>query len=140
MNWCLKSGAWCLFLVPSAVLTASISPSYAEVSNSSLLPIELPNQILAQAPNPDGDRHLERFVQPTSIPEQLTPKPEERLQVTTPENPDTPTATSASFEVKKIEVKGSTIFNSEQLSKLTRPVEGKIASLEEIRQVADAIT
>ena len=147
MNWCLKSGSWCLFLVPSVVLTASISPSYAEVSNSSLLPIELPDQRLAQAPNPDGDRYLERFVQPTSIPEQLTPKPEEPLQVTTPENPppSTPTPTDASsedkkFEVKTIEVKGSTIFNSEQLSKLTRPVEGKIASLEELRQVADAIT
>jgi len=146
MNWCLKSGAWCLFLVPSAVLTASISPSYAEVSNSSLLPIELPDQILAQAPNPDGDRHLERFVQPTSIPEQLTPKPEERLQVTTPENPPPSTATPTEnseepkFEVKKIEVKGSTIFNSEQLGKLTRPVEGRIASLEELKQVADAIT
>ncbi|MEI6443765.1 MAG: ShlB/FhaC/HecB family hemolysin secretion/activation protein [Nostocales cyanobacterium ELA583] len=142
MNWCLKSGVWCLFLVPSAVLTASISQSYAEVSNSSLLPIELPDQILAQAPNPDGDRYLERFVQPTSIPEQLTPKPEEPLQVKTPGNspPSTPTPTSASFEVKKIEVKGSTIFNSEQLSKLTRPIEGRIASSEELKQVADAIT
>lgn len=147
MNWCLKSGSWCLFLVPSVVLTAFISPSYAEVSNSSFLFLELPDQILGQAPNPDSDRYLERFVQPTSIPEQLTPKPEEPLQVTTPENPppSTPTPTDASsedkkFEVKTIEVKGSTIFNSEQLSKLTRLVEGKVASLEELRQVADAIT
>lgn len=146
MNWCLKSGTWCLFLVPSAVLTVSISSSYAEVSNSSLLFLELPDQILAQAPNPDGDRNQERFVQPTSIPEQPTSKPEELLQVTTPENPppSTATPTDPSSEepklVKKIEVKGSTIFNSEQLSKLTSPVEGKIASLEELRQVADAIT
>jgi len=147
MNWRLKSGSWCLFLVPSVVFTASMSPSYAEVSNSSVLFLELPDQILAQAPNPEGDRNQERFVQPKSIPEQPTSKPEEPLQVTTPENPPpstaTPTNTSSEepkFEVKKIEVKGSTIFNSEQLSKLTGPVEGKIASLKELKQLADAIT
>jgi hemolysin activation/secretion protein len=144
MNWPLKSGSWCLFLVPSAVLTVSISPSYAEVSNSSVLFLESPDQILAQAPNPD--RNQERFVQSTPIPEQPTSKPEEPLQVTTPENPPpstaTPTNTSSQepFEVKKIEVKGSTIFDSEQLSKLTRPVEGKSATLAELKQLADAIT
>jgi hemolysin activation/secretion protein len=254
MDWCLKSGAWGLFLLPSAVLTASISPSYAEVPNSSFLFLELPDQILAQALNPNRnqkrfvkprsipkqltskpekllqvttspsyaevsnswflflelpdqivaqalnpnrnqkrfvkprsipekltpnpkkppqvktspsyaevsnssflflelpdqilaqglnpDRNQERFVQPTSIPEQLTPNPEKPLQFTTPENPplSTPTPEDASFEVKKIEVKGSTIFNSEQLGKLTGPVEGKIASLEELKNLADAIT
>jgi hemolysin activation/secretion protein len=144
MNWPLKSGSWCLFLVPSAVLTVSISPSYAEVSNSSVLFLESPDQILAQAPNPD--RNQERFVQSTPIPEQPTSKPEEPLQITTPENPPpstaipTDTSSQEPFEVKKIEVKGSTIFNSEQLSKLTRPVEGKSATLAELKQLADAIT
>ncbi|WP_225895449.1 ShlB/FhaC/HecB family hemolysin secretion/activation protein [Dendronalium phyllosphericum] len=92
----------------------------------------------AQAPNPQGDRNRDRFPQPQSVPEPL-PSEQPSLQPTpTPEV--SPTPSSERIQVEKIQVTGSTIFNIETLNAITKPVEGRSVTLDELTQVANAIT
>ncbi|MEA5515389.1 ShlB/FhaC/HecB family hemolysin secretion/activation protein [Nodularia sp. UHCC 0506] len=94
---------------------------------------------LAQAPNPGGERNLDRFPQPGTIPEPLPSLDEPFLQPTpTPEV--LPTEPSESIRVEKILVTGSTIFTSETLNPIINSVEGRSVTLAELREVADAIT
>ncbi|MBE9053029.1 ShlB/FhaC/HecB family hemolysin secretion/activation protein [Nostocales cyanobacterium LEGE 11386] len=94
---------------------------------------------LAQAPNPEGDRNQNRFPQPGLTPEPLPSDAEPSLQPTpTPEA--LPTQPAVSIQVEKIQVTGSTIFDAEILNAITKPVEGRSVTLEELRKVADAIT
>ncbi|MEH2200035.1 ShlB/FhaC/HecB family hemolysin secretion/activation protein [Nostoc sp.] len=137
MRWYLKFRVQCVFLVPGVLLVASISPSYGDLSNSSVF-LELP-QILAQAANPEGDPNRQRFPQSAPAPEPLPPETQKPVQpIPTPEPSSVPVVES--IQVKKIEVTGSTILKSEQLNAITRPVEGRSVSLEELRKVADDIT
>lgn len=92
----------------------------------------------AQAPNPQGDRNQDRFPQPQSVPEPL-PSEQPSLQPTpTPEV--SPTTSSERIQVEKIQVTGSTIFDTETLNAITKPVEGRSVTLDELSKVADAIT
>ncbi|MEH2264127.1 ShlB/FhaC/HecB family hemolysin secretion/activation protein [Nostoc sp.] len=137
MRWYLKFRVQCVFLVPGVLLVASISPSYGDLSNSSVF-LELP-QILAQAANPEGDPNRQRFPQSAPAPEPLPPSTQKPVQpIPTPEPSSVPVVES--IQVKKIEVTGSTILKSEQLNAITKPVEGRSVSLEELRKVADDIT
>ncbi|MEH1829924.1 MAG: ShlB/FhaC/HecB family hemolysin secretion/activation protein [Nostoc sp.] len=166
MRWYLKFRIQYVFLIPGVLCLASISPSYGDLSlpdgamcNLFLEPLpqrekgfdscsptiqgleklETSDQILAQAANPEGDPNRQRFPQSAPTPEPLPPETKTPVQpIPTPE----PSAVPAieSIQVKKIEVTGSTILNSEQLNSITKPVEGRSVSLEELRQVADAIT
>nr|WP_322640471.1 ShlB/FhaC/HecB family hemolysin secretion/activation protein [Nostoc sp. DedVER01b] len=134
MRWYLKFRVQCVFLVPGVLLLASISPSYG----SSFIFLESP-QILAQAPNPEGDPNRQRFPQSAPIPEPLPPETKKPVQpIPTPKPSSVPVVES--IQVKKIRVTGSTILKSEQLNSITRAVEGRSVGLEELREVADAIT
>ncbi|WP_414553021.1 ShlB/FhaC/HecB family hemolysin secretion/activation protein [Anabaena sp. CCY 0017] len=94
---------------------------------------------MAQSPNPGGERNLDRFPQPGTIPEPLPPLDEPFLSPTpTPEA--LPTEPSESLRVEKIQVTGSTVFTSETLNTITNPVEGRSVTLAELREVANAIT
>ncbi|MBK1989141.1 ShlB/FhaC/HecB family hemolysin secretion/activation protein [Sphaerospermopsis aphanizomenoides BCCUSP55] len=110
---------------------------------SSLVLLEVPNDLLQPAANPAGDPNQERFLQPAPIPEPLTP---EKQEIVPPEPvPETeaktePETVSQNIQVDKIEVTGSTIFNQEQLNALTQPVQGRSVTLEELREVANNIT
>lgn len=138
MRWYLKFRMQCVFLVHGVLSLVSMSPSYGSFSSSSVF-LELPNQIVAQAPNPEGDPNRQRFPQSAPTPEPLPPETQTPVQpIPTPEPSSVPTVES--IQVKKIEVTGSTILNSEQLSSITKPVEGRSVSLEELRKVADDIT
>nr|WP_318781180.1 ShlB/FhaC/HecB family hemolysin secretion/activation protein [Amazonocrinis nigriterrae] len=93
---------------------------------------------IAQAPNPKGDRNQDRFPQREVTPAPLSPE-EKPLQPTpTPET--SPTPTSESIRVEKIQVTGSSIFSSKILNNITKSVEGRSVTLAELTQIADAIT
>jgi hemolysin activation/secretion protein len=94
---------------------------------------------LAQAPNPGGERNIDRFPQPGTIPEPLPSSDELFLQPTpTPET--LPSEAAESVRVEKIQVTGSTIFTSETLNSITSPFEGRSVTLGELKEVSDAIT
>lgn len=168
MRWHLKSTMGNVFLIPSALLVVSASASYAQssasfllserqnnllkqvenkqiasnqetVSNTELLNalvlLELPDNLLAQAENQTDNPNQERFLQPGPIPEPLPPENQEIV----PSEP-VPETVTEKIQVDKIEVTGSTIFNQEQLNSLTQPVQGRSVSLEELREIANAIT
>ncbi len=135
MQYKFKLGVWSL-LAPSAILLAFASPTYAELSDL--------NQVdtLVQAPNPEGDPNRERFVQPEPNPQPLPSEPEQQLpSIPAPEpNPQETSEQSEQIEVKKIEVKGSTIFTAEKLNSITQSLEGRTVTLQELQKVANDIT
>ncbi len=135
MQYKFKLGVWSL-LAPSTVLLAFASPTYAELSDL--------NQVdtLVQAPNPEGDPNRERFVQPEPNPQPLPSEPEQQLpSIPAPEpNPQETSEQSEQIEVKKIEVKGSTIFTAEKLNSITQSLEGRTVTLQELQKVANDIT
>lgn len=92
----------------------------------------------AQAPNPEGSRNQERFPQPQPTPTPLTPESPPLQTNPTPET--TPAPTSGSIQVEKIQVTGSSIFDAATLNSVTKSVEGRTVTLEELTSVADRIT
>ncbi|UBF26664.1 ShlB/FhaC/HecB family hemolysin secretion/activation protein [Kovacikia minuta CCNUW1] len=105
---------------------------------------------VAQVPDPSQNRpdpNRDRFIQPAPTP---VPTPPEQTQpiiptprpTPTPESPETPPDQSnITIPVTKIEVIGSTILRPAELEPITQPIETKgQATLEELRQAADAIT
>ena len=93
-------------------------------------------------PNPNQDRFLQPPTDP--IPEPL--RPEQPVQTpVTPEPPTQPpptpsTPVSPTIQVQDIQVTGSTVFEADELEAITQPYEGQTLTLEQLRQVADAIT
>ena len=97
-------------------------------------------EIITQAPNPEGDFNQERFPQPAPNLEPLEPEQQQLLQPSTtilepPVNPSNDRIT-----VNKIQVTGSTIFDTEDFNPIIQLVEGKSVTLEDLKKVADAIT
>lgn len=99
-------------------------------------------------PTPDPNR--DRLIQPVPDPVPVSP---EQTQPLLPDAapPDSPTPTPAqptpapeqppvTIPVSQIEVKGSTIFSEADFAPITNPLVGQSATLEQLRQVADAIT
>ena len=127
-------GVWfCLLLTPSTVLVALASPSYAQLSDTTKV------ETLAQVPNPQGDPNTERFVQPPLNAQPLPPEAQQKLPPIPVPKPLLP-PTSKQVEVKKIEVKGSTIFSAEEISSITKSVEGRTVTLDELQKTANKIT
>jgi hemolysin activation/secretion protein len=123
----------CAFLAPGAVLVILTSPSNAQVLSETRV------ETFAQAPNLQGDPNRERLLPGAPNPEPLAPEVQPSLQpAPTPESSPTPTV--GSIEVKKIEVKGSTIFSSKELNAIIQPFEGRSTTQEELKKALDAIT
>jgi hemolysin activation/secretion protein len=122
--------------------------SKQEVANNnatlnSLILLEIPEHTLAQVANSSGDANRDKFIQPSPIPEPLTPEnqeiiPSEPVPEAAPET--APETVTQNIQVNKVEVTGSTIFNQDQLIALTERVTGRSVSLEELREVANSIT
>jgi hemolysin activation/secretion protein len=130
-NW---NFGWRLYSFSSAFLAVFICLNNTQSSASaSLLP-----EAIAQAPNPEGDSNKERF--PQAAPDAQPLAPETQQPLVAPSIPEPSTETSQIIQVEKIEVVGSTIFNSEKLNFITKPYEGRSITLEELRKVADQIT
>lgn len=86
-------------------------------------------------PNPD-----DRFPQPTPIPEPL--RPDDSPPLIQPEpTPSRPTSPNVeTIQIEKINVIGSTILAPEDFNPIVQPLEGQAVTLQQLQQVADAIT
>lgn len=77
-------------------------------------------------------------LRPPSLP--LPGVPDYELRIITPEKSPVPRAVDElSFEVNRVEVKGSTLFSSAELQSLFAPVLGKRVGLSALRDVAESI-
>ncbi|MGQ9872803.1 ShlB/FhaC/HecB family hemolysin secretion/activation protein [Leptodesmis sp.] len=98
---------------------------------------------MAQIPDPGRTRtpdpNRDRLIQPGPPPTPLPPTPPLLPTPTLPPEP-TPEQPAIKIPVSRIEVTGSTILTQNDLTPILQPVEGREATLEELRQVADAIT
>ncbi|MFM7362959.1 MAG: ShlB/FhaC/HecB family hemolysin secretion/activation protein [Cuspidothrix sp.] len=111
-----------------------------DVVSSSVF-LEISKNRLAQGGNPADNTNEKRFIQPVPNAEPLTPEDQQVI----PSETETETEIeieieTEKFQVNKVEVVGSTIFNQEQLNTLTKEVEGRSVSVKELTKVADAIT
>ncbi|TAF06328.1 MAG: ShlB/FhaC/HecB family hemolysin secretion/activation protein [Nostocales cyanobacterium] len=113
-----------------------------DVLNSSEF-LRIQKNRLAQAGNPADNPNEKRFIQPAPDAEPLTPENQEIAPSETETEAETETETEAEtqkIQVNKIEIVGSTIFKQEQLNALTKEIEGRSVTLEELTKVADGIT
>jgi len=86
-------------------------------------------------PDPNRDRFLQPLPQPSPEPPQVPP-----TVAPQPPSPVPPTLPNAAIEVQKIQVVGSTILSQDEINALVKPLEGRSATLEELKQIADKIT
>ena len=85
-------------------------------------------------PNPNRDR----IPQPQPIPSPLPTTPPV-LTPTTPA-PSPSEGSGITIDVKKIEITGSTVFKSEDFTKLVQGIEGKSVKLQDLQTLTNAIT
>lgn len=97
-------------------------------------------KLITQAPNPEGDSNQERFPgrSPIVEPLDLLDKPELQPSPIFTQPPSN--SSSDKIRVNKIEVTGSTIFDSEEFQPIIEQVQGRSVTLAELAKVADAIT
>jgi hemolysin activation/secretion protein len=86
-------------------------------------------------PDPNRDRFLQPAPQPSPEPPQAPPtvQPDRPSPVPQP-------LPSELIQVQKIQVVGSTILSPDEINALVKPLEGRSATLEQLKQVADKIT
>ena len=103
------------------------------------------DQILVQVPSapapdiPQTDPNSDRFPQSPPTPSPLPPDTQQPVQPSPDPTPE-PAPTTDTIQVNKIEVTGSTVFGSNQLDPIIKPVEGRTVTLAQLRAVADQIT
>jgi len=98
----------------------------------------LPNPLLPpppSQPDPNRDRFLQPAPQPSPEPPQAPPRVEPQ-----PPSPVPPPIPAGEIQVQKIQVVGSTILSPDEIRALVNPLEGRLATLEQLKQVADKIT
>ncbi len=118
-----------LQIFQSGFILASLFTSLSLLDNSSVTAQTSPSR------NPD-----DRFPQPIPSPQPLPPQ-ETPPVLPTPLPPEMePAPSSVSISVSKIAVSGSTILRPEEITTLTKPLEGREVTLAELRGVVDAIT
>ncbi|QIR40035.1 ShlB/FhaC/HecB family hemolysin secretion/activation protein [Tolypothrix sp. PCC 7910] len=86
-------------------------------------------------PNPN----IERFPQPLPIPQPLPPS-QEQPTIPVPAPTPTPEQPNIPIPVSKIEVVGSTILRDQEITSITKPLEGRSITLKDIQSIADSIT
>ncbi|MBD1934790.1 ShlB/FhaC/HecB family hemolysin secretion/activation protein [Trichocoleus sp. FACHB-69] len=131
--------------IPSAEMDKDQNPDSLLIPDSSL---EGSEQRLVQAPQippsiqlpPQPDPNRDRFPQPVPTPEPLPQESPPPVLTPTPTPTPTTAPASDSLQVNKIQVIGSTIFDQDELNPITQKFEGRVVTLEELRNVADAIT
>lgn len=89
-------------------------------------------EVLAQTPVPSN---------PDPAPAQPEPPPVSLPAPSPPEStPPAPETAPVQVFVQRIEVVGSTVFRQDDFAPIVQPVQGRLLTLEELRQVADQIT
>ncbi|MFM9265983.1 ShlB/FhaC/HecB family hemolysin secretion/activation protein [Tychonema sp. BBK16] len=86
-------------------------------------------------PDPNRDRFLQPAPQPSPEPPQAPPRVEPQ-----PPSPVPPPMPTGEIRIEKIQVIGSTILSPDEIKALVNPFEGRLATLEQLKQVADKIT
>ncbi|MFM7405254.1 MAG: ShlB/FhaC/HecB family hemolysin secretion/activation protein [Cuspidothrix sp.] len=112
---------------------------FCAISAMSLILVTGVYPSIAQAPNPQGNPNQDRFPQSLPTPVPLPPESQPQIQPSpTPES--TETANDQTIQVEKIEVLGSTLFNSAALNPIIQPLEGRAVTFGELKKAAEAIT
>lgn len=99
---------------------------------------QLPDRLLpipSTQPDPNRDRFLQPAPQPSPEPPQAPPTVQPQPPVPSPQ-----AQPSEVIQVQKIQVVGSTILSQDEINTLVKPLEGRSATLEQLKQVADKIT
>ena len=127
-------------LLPSII--SSISPANKGFLTSRRTPLLLTQNPSTPLLNPQSDPNRDRFLQPTPqpIPQPPQKEPPPLTPTPTPTPSPSPELPSTPFSIQKIEVLGSTILKPEEIERLTRPLEGRSVTLQELRALADKIT
>ncbi len=86
-------------------------------------------------PNPN----IDRFPQPLPTPKPLPAEDTPILPTPTTPTPQ-PEDSTIQIRVREIEVTGSTILSQEEITSITKPFEGRLVTLKELRSVTDKIT
>jgi hemolysin activation/secretion protein len=86
-------------------------------------------------PDPNRDRFLQPAPQPSPEPAEAPPKVEPQ-----PPSPVPLPMPSGEIKIQKIQVVGSTILSPDEIKALVSPLEGRLATLTQLKQVADKIT
>ncbi|WP_232435740.1 ShlB/FhaC/HecB family hemolysin secretion/activation protein [Rivularia sp. PCC 7116] len=97
-------------------------------------------ELIAQAPNSEGDLNQERFPQAAPNIQPLKPLIKPELQPSTTIKEPFAETSGDRIQVNQIKIIGSTVFDSKDFEPIIRKVEGKSVTLEQLRKVADAIT
>jgi hemolysin activation/secretion protein len=137
---------WGLGIVSTIALSGVVqAPAIAGLNRAADATERDTGWLLAQVPDPNRTRtpdpNRDRLIQPTPLPTPVPTVPPVVPETPTP--PPTPTPggdATLTIPVRTIEVTGSTIFSPQDFVPITRPLEGKDVTLEQLRQAADAIT
>ncbi|MEG4322598.1 MULTISPECIES: ShlB/FhaC/HecB family hemolysin secretion/activation protein [unclassified Microcoleus] len=86
-------------------------------------------------PDPNRDRFLQPAPQPSPEPPQTPP-----TVAPGPPSPVPLPLPNQVIQVQKIQVVGSTILSQDEINALVKPLEGRSATLEQLKQIADKIT
>ncbi|MEK0179543.1 ShlB/FhaC/HecB family hemolysin secretion/activation protein [Microcoleus anatoxicus] len=137
---------------PARSQTADISqlPAIKPQTDNNLPPQNQPNyNFLAQnspteprnlpAPPTGADPNRDRFLQPTQPPSPEPPAAPPQIQPPSPQPLPQPLPSDL-IQVQKIQVVGSTVLSPDEIKALVNPLEGRSATLEQLKQVADKIT
>ena len=117
---------------PSGPRNLPLSPNQPD-PNRDRLPPNLPPP--PTQPDPNRDRFLQPAPQPSVEPPQAAPNVAPQ-----PASPVPQPLPNAVVEVRKIQVVGSTILSPDEINALVTPFEGRSATLEQLKQIADKIT
>ena len=122
---------WAVSTVPGLLLNMAAGRAIEPVS-------DLP---FAQAPSTDPSSPDSNFLQPTPAPSPIAPAEQiPVLPVPSAPPPPEPSSSTVTIAVQQIEVVGSTVFSEADFAPVLQPAIGKSLTLEELRQVADAVT
>lgn len=128
---------WCEVTIFSGIILGNITPSQAnwDVFNGKLAQ-NLPAPPVNPQPNPNRDRFLQPTLPPLPSPEQKQP-PIKPLP-TPPNQPERGQDTI--IKVEKVQVIGSTIFNSNTINPIIQGLINRNVRINELKQAADSIT
>lgn len=139
----------CLFSVSSLIGVAGISSTYPSMTataqdSEAVVRFASPPEAgtpRKRAQNPQPDPQEDRFgQQPTPVPSPVPPEPEAPLSEPRRMQSPVPKSDEVTIQVENIEVTGSTVFSKAELNPIIQPLEGRVVTREELREVADAIT
>mgnify|MGYP002777057570 CR=1 FL=1 len=151
----MKTKVWCGISLSSATIAIGtwvlVPAAVAAPSEKRMIAVNLDAPALAarplqvaQVPDPaqtgSPDPNRDRLIQPAPPPQPLPPTAPVIPTPPTPQPTPSPPDPGIKVPVTRIEVKGSTIFSPADFQPITKPLEGRDNTLEELRQAADAIT